>query len=91
VKFPRVTSEGEGIQMIVWNSPTAAHLTVNGNDQGYLHQGETYYLGARSPAAITLTTKDANGRLTTWSQTFMNQDYYGVHAEVLILGTQDLH
>jgi hypothetical protein len=90
VEFPKVTAEGMGIQIIVWNSPSAAHLTMNGQDEGYLREGEMYYLAARNPVTITLTAPGAGGRFRTRSQTTMNQDFSGVRAQVYILGTRDL-
>ncbi len=83
-------AQGLGIQMFVWNSPTPAHIVVNGASQGWIHEGETYYLAGRSPVTITLMAQDGNGQLRTWSQSFINQNWFNVTARVAVLGAQDL-
>lgn len=83
--------EGVGIEEFVWNSATPASIMVNGVGQGLLHKGEIYYLAGRSPAAVIFAAQGTDGRLHVWNRSFDNQIYYGVQAQMFVLGTQDLH
>jgi hypothetical protein len=90
VQVPYFVQEGTETQVFVWNSKTPARITTNGSASEEMHLGEIKAFVGRAALIVTISAIDADGKVQTWSQGFQNNDWYGTHAQVFILGMSDL-